>query len=130
MRIAAWGRATDRLERPLQIVGTAYLQHGLERDRQVLRRGFGAAHLQWRNGVTGVEQNGHSRCAWNNLLQDLQSLAGQLRPDVCDARDVPARSRQASNEPRAHRVCDRDHDDWRRRGGGLRGQDRRCRRNQ
>src|SRR6516225_2080324 len=46
----------------------------------------------------------------NNLFQNLQSLSTYLRGKGRQSRNIPARSCQACNEPRAHRVVIKSHD--------------------
>src|SRR5262249_30892496 len=55
-----------------------------------------------------------ARDAWNDLFEKLQPFAGDLRPEDGIAGDISTGPGEAGDEPRAHRIADRQHDDWNR----------------
>jgi hypothetical protein len=54
--------------------------------------------------VCGIRQDGDTCEAANNLAQQLQVPAGQVRRQKTDAGDVPARPTQAPNESAPHQI--------------------------
>src|SRR5262249_45946901 len=79
-------------------------------------------------GVIWIPEKSDARNGRNDLFEKLQPFGGNLRPEDGIAGDICPGARETCDEPRAHGIADREHDDGNRRrrllGRGGRGSTR------
>ena len=111
------------VERLRQIVGPPHVEE-LEADLERRGRRLGGGADLPVERVLRVPEHRDARGGRHRLLQELEALAAQLGVEQRDAGDVPARARQAGDDPRPDRIAGGGEDDRDGLGRVLRGHPR------
>ena len=97
-------RPGNRGERVLEIGYSASVNRGLQRDAQRLGRDLRVLVKSVVRPIVRIPEHGNARHLWSCPLEKLQALAFQLPRSSAIPRDVPARPREADDEPGQNRI--------------------------
>jgi hypothetical protein len=89
----------DRSEGVLQLLCSTNLHYGSHRHVQCPARHLNCFKVEGDARIGRIPQHGDAREPWHCLLEELHAFPFQLRSQNGKSRDVPARPREARDDP-------------------------------